>query len=1109
MNRIYLILLLLLSQAIAKAQNDSIPPDINCPIADTVTLGPGGDCSFQYFYTVISSDNEPGDTLVQLSGLESGANFPIGNTVNLFQAIDAAGNTATCSFQLTVQNYAGPLTCKNNITVSLDSTCAWTPNASDLLDGNAGCTDSSYYVLEVDKAAPYGDGPWLPAEFGLSDIGQTYVFRVSDTIFGYNCTGNIQINDQLPPTLTCQDITISCAVNNVSPFFLRDSLGIPVAVPLATDGCSQVLLTHIDSTVDSACTSSFVGAINRTWTAQDDFGNSSTCMQQILLTRPVISDLQYPPDITVGCDADISSAGTGQPYLEFAGRKWTNTCSLGTAYSDSTIQTCPGSSLIIRRWFVIDWCNGDALEKVQNIKIQDSIGPFFLNCPDSTQTIGDTSSTNDPALWNAPHWASPPSGMENLCEGPVDLAIIASDNCSGINPGIRYLLFLDLDDNGTQETVVDSDNPPAAGTVNFGNAANPNYSGGEPRSFDERPVDSTLLYRFALQTTVSGDTITSRVVWNTDSIPAQYALLQLPHGTHKIRWTTQDSCGNEGTCEYEFIVKDVTPPTVVCADTALVLNIFPPGTSYLALSFLSPGATDNCAPFDSLRFGIRKGGAGTGFPSDTSVVFDCIDWLTAGLTIEIWAQDPEGNASFCDMDITLNDPSAICDLTGLLNVGGDIRTETGVAVANVEVTLAVTPPASTGFELQTQTDQDGHYAFFDVPGYDADYTLTPYKNTNHLDGVSTFDLVLISKHILGLESLDSPYKMIAADANHSNFITTFDIVELRKLILGIYDSLPDNTSWRFVDADYVFPDPANPFQAPFPESIHGNGSVSQPEHDFTGIKTGDVNGTALGDSLTAPTDDRERETLFFNVKNRDVEAGQAFTVHFTAAEKVLGYQFTLNTSDLEVLEILPGIGMTTANFAVFPGAVTTSVDVPATSVAESGAFAITFRSRKTGQLSDMLSISSRITKAEAYQLTTYDLRPKTGANGEPAVAPACQDPAGRKALAGEMTNDVMTNDVALRFDDGAISQPGFTLHQNQPNPVKDNTLIGFVLPENAEATLSIMDDTGRILYTQSGPYPGGYNEIVLEKALFDHTGVLFYKLETATDCAVRKMVLMK
>lgn len=1094
MNRIYLISILLLCCAVLNAQTDSIPPFISCPPADTVTLGPGGDCTFQYFYAVTSGDNEPGDTLLQLSGLESGAGFPVGTTVNVFQAVDAAGNTAACSFTLTVQNYAGPLTCKNNLTVSLDSTCLWIPGAADLLDGNAGCTASGYYLLEVDKNPPYGDGPWVAAEFGADDVGKTYIFRVSDTIFNYNCTGSVQINDLLPPVLTCDSFEISCAVDNVSPYFLRDSLGISIAVPNAVDACTPILnLQHLDTTIPGSCASAFVGSISRKWTAHDGFSNSSTCIQQINLIRPQISDLRYPPDVTINCDADISMAQTGQPYVEFLGRKFTNTCSLGTAANDSVIQIAPCSRQILRTWFVIDWCTGEALDTVQVIDIQDAAGPEFQSCPDSTLTFGDTTATNDPMLWNAPHWANPPGAMENRCEGPADLHVAVSDACSGI-PDLRYLLFLDLDNNGTQETVIDSDNPPAAGTVNFGNAANPNYSGGETRSFDERPVDSTLKYRFALQQIAAGDTITGRVVWNTDSLPASAETPQLPHGTHKIRWMARDSCDNESICEYGFTVKDSKAPSVTCI-SGLTIN-FPPNQTcsltFYATDFFQDAA-DNCSPLPNLTFAIRRAGAGAGYPVDSSgnpnasVTF--INPYDLGTqSVELWVQDQAGNADFCIATIDLQDPIGACDPSFDLDVAGNIKTEINVGIKNVSVLLQ-----SGAFSLYNLTDDQGNYLFQNIIPMFSNYTVTPLKNTHHLDGVSTFDLVMISKHILGLESLDSPYKMIAADANRSNYITTFDIVELRKLILGIYDSLPANTSWRFVDADYIFPDPANPFQAPFPESIERiDVQNHQFEDDFIAIKTGDVNGTAIGDSLLVP-DERSGGALFFDVHNREVKTGETFTVSFKAAEQVLGYQFTLDFNGLEVLEVLPGEGMTTGNFAVFPGAITASV--------ENGAetFAIKFHATRPGRLSDMLSVSSRITRAEAYGVVNshYGHWGHYGNSGNDSNGPnAPNDP-----------TDFLN--ISLRFDDGAASLPDFELYQNQPNPFSENTRIGFRLPENTEATLHVFDETGRTLYSNSGFYPHGYHEVTLGKSLFDQTGVLYYQLQTATDCAVRKMIILK
>jgi hypothetical protein len=171
-------------------------------------------------------------------------------------------------------------------------------------------------------------------------------------------------------------------------------------------------------------------------------------------------------------------------------------------------------------------------------------------------------------------------------------------------------------------------------------------------------------------------------------------------------------------------------------------------------------------------------------------------------------------------------------------------------------------------------------------------TITPVKDDNPLNGVTTYDLVLISKHILGIEPLNTPYKMIAADANKSNSITTFDIVELRKLILGIYTDLPNNTSWRFIDKAQQFANPQNPFTAPLKENISvANALANMTSENFVGVKVGDVNGTAVANSAMV-ADDRTTGTLLFDVQDRDVKAGEVFDVTFKASDKTQGYQMT-------------------------------------------------------------------------------------------------------------------------------------------------------------------------------------------------------------------------
>ncbi len=106
-------------------------------------------------------------------------------------------------------------------------------------------------------------------------------------------------------------------------------------------------------------------------------------------------------------------------------------------------------------------------------------------------------------LWNEIYWWDNGLQIHDLCEEPTDLCITGTDACSGSNINIEYLLFLDLDGNGSMETVINSVNTGIAGygwnNVPFDNGSNPNFTGGTPRAFDERPVPNNQKWGFAIQ----------------------------------------------------------------------------------------------------------------------------------------------------------------------------------------------------------------------------------------------------------------------------------------------------------------------------------------------------------------------------------------------------------------------------------------------------------------------------------------------------------------------------------------------------------------------------------------------------------------------------------
>jgi hypothetical protein len=953
----------------------------------------------------------------------------------------------------------------------------------------------------------------------------------------YNeCMIQVEVQDKIKPI--CQPpahVTVSC--ENFDP-----SLWVYGKATIADNCCldttkvyqGQCGLTQTAnySQFDTVCNR---GTIVRTFRAFDCHGLSSQCTQRVVVTYKQDYYVHFPDDkIITKCDG---SGNYGAPT--FYGKD----CELlAVTYEDDVFTVVPDACFKIERtWKVINWCtynpnlpvvsvpnpnpnpnstspqnlpgpivspigtanpwtptsvkinptdaqptnysvyydaNANGYEYKQIIKIIDSQDPVVSNCP-AVDTVCDVTA-NDAQFWNESYWWDNVIGSHDLCEAPAPVQITATDSCNASAVTFRYLLFLDLDGDGVMETVISSTNEPAAGTVNYNNIANPNYAGGISRIFDERPVPANQKYRFALQTTTNGKLKTGKLAWNTDQSPNTFVDAQLPYGKHKIKWIVEDGCGNEAICEYPIIVKDCKKPTVVCLN-GLSVNIMPTGMIQLWASDFLQYASDNCTPANQLKIGIRRTGTGTGFPVDgngnpiTSVNFTCADLGTQ--TVELWAMDAAGNADYCATYVIVQDNSGNCVTDpNKAKVAGILSTETTNGVQDGSIGIAGDGVGIPAFNFTTNSDTAGVYHFNAIP-LASNSTVTPVKDDNPLNGVSTYDLVLISKHILGIQPLNSPYKMIAADANKNGSVTTFDIVEIRKLILGIYTDFPNNTSWRFVDKSYAFANPANPFTDAFPENkAITNLSANALNQDFVSIKVGDVNASAIPNALTS-VDDRASGTLLFDVEDRTVKAGETFTMTFKASQAVQGYQFTMNTAGLEVLDIVPGAGMKAEHFAVFQkeGAVTTSWDAPIGTTA-AATFEVKVRATKSGRLSDLMSVSSRITKAEAYNQADERL------------------------------------DVAFRFNQGStstIAGVGFELYQNQPNPFVDKTSIGFHLPEAARATLTIFDETGRMVFTQKGDFAKGYNSIMIDRALINSTGVLFYKLETATDAATKQMIQTK
>ena len=195
-----------------------------------------------------------------------------------------------------------------------------------------------------------------------------------------------------------------------------------------------------------------------------------------------------------------------------------------------------------------------------------------------------------------------------------------------------------------------------------------------------------------------------------------------------------------------------------------------------------------------------------------------------------WLDPNSTGVSVVDGTNALDEPS--------ISIMGRIHLSDGRGIGGVSVYL------DGGVEKMSITDTSGTFLFVELPPNE-DYSLQVVKDFNAQNGISTFDLLKVQKHILNIETFDNQYRMIAADANNSASISNFDIIKMRKVLLHIDSSFPDNPSWKFIPDDFIFQDPEHhPYEYSFPPFILIDELSEDYEINFTGIKIGDVNESA-------------------------------------------------------------------------------------------------------------------------------------------------------------------------------------------------------------------------------------------------------------------------
>ncbi len=536
-----------------------------------------------------------------------------------------------------------------------------------------------------------------------------------------------------------------------------------------------------------------------------------------------------------------------------------------------------------------------------------------------------------------------------------------------------------------------------------------------------------------------------------------------PLGHHRIIYSFEDRCGNRTVREQLINLNSCKPPVPVCH--FLSTNLMQNGEVTIWASDFNASSYHPCdLPFVySLSPDINV----------QSITFTCAHVGVGEIPVNLYVTDELGNQDHCETTILVTDNFGVCpgqgNLTGTIT--GNVSTETHDNVLNVEVEI------NGSLMLPITTNQSGIYTFPAMP-VGGSYTVVPEKNDDSKNGVSTLDLVQIQKHLLGIHLLESPYKMIAADANNSESVTAIDMVELRKLILGIYTELPNNTSWRFVDKTYSFPDPFNPWMQAWPEIHPLTGLVSGiNQADFFGVKIGDVNNSVKANAMSiVPRGAGERLELIMDDRSLVSGATVEIPVYAEKAMTMEGMQFSLQmASGLQLTGVIAGqLDVTEENFGWLKDGKLTSSWNKAEGVSvdvTKPLFTLVMKAGQAAQLSHAITMVATPTSPEAY-------------NKEDEIL-----------------------DLGLQFR-GLETEFTFELLQNEPNPFNGATQIGFVLPANGQAQLTLFDMTGRELYKQEVLASKGLNKVEVRKDQIGAQGVVYYQVQFQGYTATKKMLIL-
>ena len=1083
---------------------DNQNPTITCPLSVTTNANTG-----QCYATGVNLGTPTtGDncgvqsTIARLGSvvITGTTQFPVGVNTVTWTVTDLSGRTASCSQTVTVTDNQNPtITCPPNQEAPLNNNCMLTvPDLRPLVGRSDNCGTTTITQSPV-QGTVIASGHLMT---------HTFTFTVTDNAgLTASCSITVTAKDNTGPDIVCSPKkTIS----------ISDFPELPAAsfVTSATDNCGGTLTYQVRrmGNICGGTTADDFGNyakfccddVNKTIVivvrVTDQRGNFTECMVSVMVMDNLAPVIVTPlPDISVSCEYplnlnNLTAFGTLVPsgstpqniVIADPGNPFYPTGIAGQdgVYSDN----CPGAVVTvttrnmltmcntgqIKRDFVVTDIGGNTRLFTQTIYVQD-VHPFVLSnitwpsanvdyfdCNDSDP---DTSVTGAPVFNNDKCSMAAATHSDETFSHPLHCKVVRRtwtviDWCQyrtnvPNSPGkwtfvqtinIKNTVAPTITPKTCRDTVICAPFADCAATVTF------NATGTD----DCLPVNISWTYKIDLDNNGGAPDFTGTGA-------AVTRLYQL--GTHKLTWEARDGCSNVSTCSFLFTIKDCKVPSAI-AMQGLAVDLSSMGMATIRAVDFNNFSSDNCTPADKLKFSFSSN------TNNTTMVLTCSDLGTK--PIEMWVTDLAGNQSKANTFISVQDHYGVCgNNTNNIQISGRIYTEEKAQLAEAKILVD-----GGETERYVMTDTSGRFRFDQLQMYN-NYQVASFKDDDAAAGISTLDLVMIQRHVLGLQNLGSPYKLIAADANNSQSITAADLVELRKLVLGVQDKFSKNTSWRFVDEGYQFEDPAHPW--PFNEVInYENLDANMMQSDFIAIKVGDVNGT-MSENILGTTSGRPDASIDIYTEQANLTAGEVVSIPVKASDLtgVLGLQFTIDLGpELKFIGIEPaGLPLAKEHSALARKGGRTYLSVAYENargiqlVQDEVLFNVVVSAERATGLEDALNFGDAVTKSLA------------------------------------INNKLRETNIRFEMRSRRTSADQPLLSQNTPNPFGAMTTLPVFAKKDGNVTLQIFDSRGVALWSENLPVRAGNNEIILtDKQLGNKYGIFLCRVKSGPDVQTIKML---